>query len=115
MVSPRTGSRWASLSTTGVALPPSTLRSSTAPRAGQREAQLARVGVEADGLAAAAVERRRARGRERRRRRAAREPSASRLRDIEFCASSIGHRKPEDSSNPPSLRIGALRLRSVDR
>ena len=63
MVSPRTGSRWASLSTTGVAFSPSTLRSSTAPEPREREAQLARVGVEADRLAAAAVEHARARAR----------------------------------------------------
>ena len=55
-VSPRTGSRWVSFSTTGVALPPSTLRSSTAPERGEREPQLARVGVEAHRIAAAAVQ-----------------------------------------------------------
>ena len=55
-VSPRTGWRWASLSTTGVAFCAVDAQVEHGARAGERQAQLARVRVKAHRLAAAAVE-----------------------------------------------------------
>ena len=56
IVSPVTGWRTSSLTTTGVAAPPSTLSSSTAPAWASASRSVARVDLERDGVLAAAVD-----------------------------------------------------------
>ena len=108
IVSPRTGSRWASLSTTGVGFAAVDAQVEHGAGAGEREAQLARVGVEAQRLVAAAVddaEHAALAAQAARRARAGGGPAV----DAQF-GGRRGHEANGDSSNRPIIDSGGARI-----